>query len=303
MDFINAINFGPFASRGAFDNDTARESLRLMRERTSANCVILTPSGMQQTAQSEEIDFANEWVMPDDELRKTIEYARALGMETILKPTVNCMNGTWRAFINFFDNEVPPEPKWSKWFVSHEKFHLHYAALARETGCAMYITGCEMVMAERKAEHWRELIAKVRDAFGGPVSYNTDKYQEDNVTWWDAADVISSSGYYPFGSWETQLDRIAAVVKKFDKPFFFAEIGCMSATGSGQAPNDWTVGGGADNDEQARWYAEMFERTKARDWVGGYGLWSWQSDLSDADERGYSLHGKAAETVVRENFG
>lgn len=37
-------------------------------------------------------------------------------------------------------------------------------------------------------------------------------------------DVISSSGYYPIHDWENQLDRIERVVKKYQKPFFFAEL-------------------------------------------------------------------------------
>ncbi len=34
----------------------------------------------------------------------------------------------------------------------------------------------------------------------------TDKYQENNVTWWDCVDVISSSGYYPIDDWDRQLE-------------------------------------------------------------------------------------------------
>ncbi|MDR3149495.1 MAG: 1,4-beta-xylanase [Oscillospiraceae bacterium] len=302
MEQINAMNFGVFAGKGMFDGDEARVSLRQMKERTNASHVIFTPSGLMETPQSETIVWRGEWNMPDTELSEFIAFAQSLGLKVILKPTLNCMNGTWRAFINFFDNEVPPEPKWSSWFKSHLEFHRSYAKLAKDTGCVMYITGCEMVMAERKSDHWRELVAECRDISGLPVSYNTDKYQEDNVDWWDAVDVISSSGYYPSGSWDTQLDRIEKVVKRYEKPFFFAEIGCMSATGSSAVPNDWTAGGAPNNDEQAMWYAEMFAKTKARDWCSGYGLWSWQSNLSDLDERGYSLYGKTAERIVKENF-
>ena len=57
----------------------------------------------------------------------------------------------------------------------------------------------------------------------GLVSYNTDKYQEDHVSWWDCVDVISSSGYYPIDQWEQELDCIEKTVLKYRKPFFFAE--------------------------------------------------------------------------------
>lgn len=61
----------------------------------------------------------------------------------------------------------------------------------------MLIAGCEMVMSEHREKEWREVIAAIRECYDGTVSYNTDKYQEDRVKWWDCVDVISSSGYYP----------------------------------------------------------------------------------------------------------
>ena len=81
----------------------------------------------------------------------------------------------------------------------------------------MLIAGCEMVMSEHREKEWREVIAAIRECYDGTVSYNTDKYQEDRVKWWDCVDVISSSGYYPIQDWEQELDRIEAVVKAYHK--------------------------------------------------------------------------------------
>ena len=240
-----------------------------MKENTNSNFVILAPNGLQDTAQSEEICYTSEATVSDDELKGMIDYAKELGMRVALKPTVNCKNGTWRAHVNFFDEDVVCEPKWCNWFESYTEFQLHYARLAKEMGVEMHIAGCEMVMAERREAEWRKLIADIRSEFDGLVSYNTDKYQEHNVKWWDAVDVISSSGYYPLEDWEHQLDRIEAVVKKFQKPFFFAEAGCMSIVDSNKVPNDWTVQGEADAKGQADWYEAMFEACLKRDWVNG----------------------------------
>lgn len=74
-----------------------------MKKRTGANTVVLVPAGLQQTPQSTIIDYCTKYTVSDLELRKFIEYARNLGLKVILKPTVNCMNGVWRAFISFFD--------------------------------------------------------------------------------------------------------------------------------------------------------------------------------------------------------
>ena len=182
-------------------------SLVKMKERTGADFVILAPGAVQATPISEEIDFRSERTMTDAELIDTIRQAKSLGLRVALKPTVNCADGTWRGHIHFFDVDVPCEPKWGNWFASYTAFQLHYAKIAEEEGCELFIAGCEMVMTEIREKEWRKLIADIREVFHGPVSYNTDKYQEGHVNWWDAVDVISSSGYYPADDWGNQLDR------------------------------------------------------------------------------------------------
>jgi len=306
MEFINGITFGSFAPRGSFKTAAARESLKRMKERTGADFVIFVPAGLQETAQSETIDCVGKYTLGDEELIEMISYAKSLGLRVALKPTVNCLNGTWRAHINFFDHEVHCEPKWSNWFNSYSTFQLHFAKLAEQTGCEMFIAGCEMVMTERREMEWRKLIEDIKATYAGLVSYNTDKYQEGNVSWWDCVDVISSSGYYPLKDWDKELDRIEAIVKKFNKPFFFAEAGCMSTEGSSKIPNDWKVKGLINLEEQADWYREMFDKTSRRDWVSGFGLWDWawrQYHVEDADkDGGYDTYGKPAELVIKEYY-
>lgn len=219
MKQIKGMTFAPFAGRGVLEKEETRRSLTMMRERTKADTVIFAPGGLQKTAHSTEIDYRSEATMGDSELTDLICYARDEGLRVFLKPTVNCLDGTWRAYIRFFDEDVSCEPKWSEWFAAYTDFQLHYARIAQETGCEMFLAGCEMVMTEHREEEWRRLIAEIRSEYSGLVSYNTDKYQEHNVAWWDCVDVIASSGYYPSYDWERQLDRIERVVNKFGKPF------------------------------------------------------------------------------------
>ena len=307
MDFIKGITFAPFARKGVFSSKEAYQSLDNLIERTNANFIIIVPNGLQDTAQSEEIDFSSEATMTDDELKKMLNYAHSRGLRTALRPTANCRNGTWRAHINFFDEDVVCEPKWHNWFKSYTEFQLHFAKIAQECGCEMFIAGCEMVQAQRRDEQWRQLISDIKKVFKGLVSYNTDKYQEHNVSWWDAVDVISSSGYYPINDWENQLDRIEAVVKKFDKPFFFAECGCMSTEGSSSVPNNWAAKGGLDLQGQADWYAEMFRACEKRDWVGGFAAWDWcgkqYSPEAALTDKGYEIYCKPAEKVIKDYYG
>lgn len=307
MEYIKGITFAPFARRGLLSDPKTAESLESLVSRTNANLVLLVPNGLQDTAQSETIDFRSEASMSDEELTAFIEKIHRAGLRAALKPTVNCRNCTWRAHINFFDEDVPCEPKWGNWFASYTEFQAHYAAIAEKTGCELFLAGCEMVQSERREKEWRALLADLRGVYHGPISYNTDKYQEHNVKWWDAVDVISSSGYYPINDLERQLDRIEAVVKRFQKPFFFAECGCMSTEGSNLVPNDWSVKGAVDPKGQADWYRALFEACEKRDWVGGFAVWDWAGRQYPLEKAllngGYEIYGKPAEKVVAEYYG
>lgn len=223
-EYVGGVTWGFMGRRGTWTTEAAEASMGLMKSVTGANWTAIAFSAIQATPQSTEIPYWEKPTVTDEEVVWAIRKAKELTLKVCLKPIVNCADGTWRAHINFFDKDVPCEPKWSEWFRSYTDFILHYAAIAEESGCEMFCIGCELVQTDLREAEWRALIAEVRKVYHGIITYNCDKYQEDNVTWWDDLDVISSSGYYPEQDWEAQLDRIEAVVKLHNKPFFFMEV-------------------------------------------------------------------------------
>ena len=113
---------------------------------------------------------------------------------------------------------------------------------------------------------------------------------------WDALDAVCSSGYYPIDDIPRQLDRIEPVVRRYGKPFFFAEAGCMRVAGSARVPNDWTLAGEPDDGEQDRWYRALFAAVQSRPWFGGAALWDWPLDA--AHDSAYSFcHAPALDTI------
>ncbi|ERI94431.1 hypothetical protein HMPREF1982_01067 [Clostridiales bacterium oral taxon 876 str. F0540] len=306
MKFIKGFTFGFMTGAGSFADEESKKSLKLMKEKTASDTVIIALGALQETAHSEYVDYKGEHMPGDEELIDIIEYAKELELRVILKPLVNCKNGVWRAHINFFDVDVPCEPKWKNWFQSYTDYQLHYAEIAEKTNCEMLIIGCEMVQAQRKSEFWRYLIKKVRTKYSGLISYNTDKYQEEHVDWWDEVDVISSSGYYPINDWDKQLIRIKKAIEPYNKPFFFAEAGCPSRTGSAMVPNDWTLKGDINLEEQEEYYKVMFDRLSNEAWIEGFGLWDWHSHLYDEKEAskddGYAVYGKPACKVIHDFY-
>ncbi len=290
---------------GTWSTPRADESMRLMSEH-GVNWVALAYATQQATATSTLVPVKTEQTVSDDEIRHAIRHAKTLGLRVCLKPVVNVADGTWRAYIGFFDWDVPGEPTWGEWFATYRLFILHAARLAQEEGCDMLCIGCEMVRADSQEAHWRALIADVREVYHGPITYNCDKYQEDHVTWWDAVDVISSSGYYPLGAWPEQLDRIETVVRAQQKPFFFMEAGCPSRSESPARPNDWALPGEPSGAAQHAYYEDMLAQCRSRPWVGGLMLWDWPADLYSPESAetndDYCPYAKPAGELLRREY-
>jgi len=302
---VCGMTWGWTGVRGTWATPEGEASLRAMVDH-GVTWTALSYAAVQATPFSTEIPFDAEPTLTDDEIVWAIRRSKQLGLKVCLKPVVNVADGTWRAHIGFFDWDVPGEPTWTQWFSSYRAFILHAARIAEAEGCEMLCIGCEMVRADGQEAHWRALIADVREIYRGLVTYNCDKYQEDHVTWWDAVDVISSSGYYPQGGWDEQLDRIERVVAAHDKPFVFLEAGCPSREGSPAVPNDWSLPGAPSGQAQLDWYRDMFAACARRPWVGGWFLWDWPARLYDPAEAAsnddYCPYGKPAGDYLRETY-
>ncbi|WP_256756990.1 1,4-beta-xylanase [Cohnella sp. WQ 127256] len=305
VETVNGMTWGWTGVRGTWSSSEAEDSMRTMNS-MGVNWVAIALAAEQETPQSTSIPFREAPTVTDEETLWAIRNAKKLGMKVCLKPVVNCANGTWRAHISFFQDDVPGEPSWGQWFASYGEFIVHYAKIAEQENCEMLCIGCEMVQTDSREAEWRALIAEVRTVYRGLITYNCDKYQEDRLTWWDAVDIISSSGYYPINHWEFHLDRIEQMLVKWNKPFFFMEAGCPSREGSSLKPNDWSLPGGPSEEEQQVYYNAMFEACSRREWMRGFMLWDWPAKLYSLEQavhnNDYCMYGKKAETVVRDYY-
>lgn len=305
MRYLNGCTFGFGSPRGFTRREEWKRSLRLMAETTGCDTVVLPVAALQDHAFSTAVDYLTPDVMSFDDVRAVAAEARALGLRLALKAMVNCRDGYWRAYIRFFDQEVPTEPTWAEWFASYGAFVTALAKVAEETCAELFCVGCEMVGADHREQEWRALIARVRQVYHGSVTYNCDKYQEDYVAWWDAVDAISSSGYYPMEEMEPNFRRIEGVSERFHRPFFFMESGCPSRRGSEQRPNDWRHGGEQSLEAQRAWYEAYTDALLRHPKIRGSVIWDWSATRlypleRAAADNGYAVYGKpAAETLRR----
>ena len=271
---------------------------------------------MQDSWHSTAIRPDYRFTVTDLDLISAVRSLHTLGLKVCMKPMVNCADGVWRAMIDFPPREFGPGSGdyWKEWFSSYTAFLYHYAEIAEETGCEMFCVGCEMLGTEPQEDYWRSAIAAVRSVYHGPLVYNTNHGREDSVAWWDAVDYIGTSAYYkvasrPGESMETMLSagtrhktQLASVSARHGgKQIIFMEIGCRSASGCAMMPYDFSHREFPyDEQEQANFYESALRAMWDEPWFAGFFWWDWYTKLPDIpQERGFSIAGKKAETIVK----
>ena len=304
MEFLHAYTYGVCEKEGFTRKSAWQHSLRLLAESTGCNSIILPVCAWQDHTYSTRMDSVHPDVMSAEDVHNVCALAGELGLKVILKAMVNCRDGYWRAYIRFFDTAVPVEPGWDEWFSAWGSHVKRVAAMAEDNHTEMFCIGCEMVGADHREQEWRQLISDVRNIYSGRLTYNCDKYQENHVTWWDALDLISSSGYYPIHDLDQQLKRIQDVAEREGKPFMFMECGCPSRLDSENRPNDWNYGRGISPETQARWYEAFLEAVERHPFVRGVGWWDWSAtrlypEYAGEDNPGYCTWGKPANRLIR----
>lgn len=314
---IKGCTYGYCGGRGIYRTPEAIASQDLLFE-TGVNWICLAVTIEQESYASTKILFNYERNASDKDITFAIRRAHERGIKVCLKPMINCLDGTWRALIDFPDSDMAGrDTYWSKWFASYTAYLLHYAELAEDTGCEMFCLGCEMLGTERKEDYWRALIAKMRDVYHGPLVYNTNHGKEDQVSWFDALDYIGTSAYFPVAkipgesllnmtlAWEKVRDHLKLLADKLGKKIIFMEIGCRSAKGCAMMPWDFTHREFPwDEEEQARFYDSCLSVFSKEDWFAGFFWWDWSTLIYTTAEEakkdmGFNIHLKKAEEVIK----
>ena len=314
---MKGFTYGFDAKRGDLRSEGGIKSQELLYK-TGIDWMCLAVVCHQETAHSTEIKFDFAETVSDRDIMAAVERAHKNGIKVCLKPMVNCKDGVWRAYINFADSDFSGrDPYWDKWFKSYGDFMKYYAQLAEETGCEMLCIGCEMCGTERKEEHWRKLIAEIRQIYSGKLIYNTNHGHEDDVKWFDAVDYVGTSAYFPVADqggatsemmqvrWAAIRDEMKKVHEKFGKKIVFIEIGCRSAHGCATMPWDFNHKDFPhDEDEQAAFYDSCLSVFAKEPWFAGVFWWDWSTFIYDTKEEaeadnGFNIHLKKTEDILK----
>lgn len=316
--WIKGFTYGWKCKRGMYRTEKAIHSQDLLFD-TGINWMCLAFFVQQKSFSSTELYFDYRYTITDKDILFAIKRAHDRGIKVCLKPVVNCADGMWRAYIDFPDSDMMGKDRyWDQWFEHYSAFLCHYAELAEDAGCEMFCIGCEMSQTERKEEHWRKLIQKIRSIYSGPIVYNTNHGREEEVKWFNAVDYIGTSAYYKVGripgdtkenmyqAWKKVGNSLRKVSERFGKQIIFMEIGCRSALGCATMPWDFTHTEFEHNEEeQANFYDSCLEAFHQEPWFAGAFWWDWSTEVYDTPEEagkdnGFDIHLKKAEQIIKD---
>jgi len=270
--------------------------------------ISITPFGFQSTNDTTEIRWGGQRVAESDErLRAVTAQAHALGLKVMMKPHIWLRPPAWPGSINHGTDGA-----WAAWFASYRPFILHYAALAQREGMDALCIGNELQYASLKDREWRGVIAGVRGAYSGPITYGATAEEVTGVPFWDAVDFIGVSAYFVLvegqtpspaalaAAWRPVSDRLRALSRRHGKQVVFTEIGYRSADFAAWRHWEITNDSAVNLQAQANAYAAMFETVWGEDWMGGAYFWKWFSHPghSGQESNDFEFEGKPAAAIV-----
>ncbi len=327
------VNFGFYARNGYYSSEAARVEVDRMKAcNVSHVCVIAIVLADTFCSPRQYRDF--KMTPADDELREIVDYIHAQGMVAQLRPMLECWDGTQRCHISFPSGDreiIPGKPiKYaSQWFEGMTDRTIHYARLARRSGCAIFCIDSEIDRIVNYNAEWKRVVQAARSDFKGHItSSHTDavdylKELERPDHWFRDLDSLGTSFYHPVSDGspgttkpkmmkrlEPVRDHYRRIAASYGKPFYFGEIGCCAVAGATKLPYFWSNGGGYDGAEQARYLDVVCEMFWDEPWWGGMYWWKWdeqnhrpQFHDDPAGDKGFTIWGKPAADAMREWYG
>ena len=291
--FQKGVNFtAEFPEK--YDSEGTRDVLRQLPA-YGVNAIALAPYGYSTSHPPRvHLNSGPESWENDEGLIEVSRLAHSLGMKVMLKPAI------WKAFQLQFASATDR----AEWFGEYAVFLEHYARLATEIHADIFCIGGEFVNLTSYDADWRQLIARVRACYPGPLVYAANFGKEfEALRFWDALDYIGLQEYYPLPdnlSTDSLLRQVIAVESEFGKPVIFTEAGFPSSAFPNRKPWDDPEGQRLDLKAQANCYRAIFRAFYKQPWFEGVYWWRVGTDGEGGPEdASLTPWGKPAMEVVK----
>lgn len=330
------VNFGFMAKRGYYTRKESLEAPKAMRE-AGVNFSTLNANICQETYYSRRVFLDFIFSSGEQELADMTKAMVDNGIHPVLKPCLTCLDGAWMGYVQAPDTSQIAGVNHhytEEWFNTYTDAICFYADFAEKNGIAAMMVGAEDYGVECWDDEWRKLIAKVRNIYSGPLTYEFTPSSRKNrsMSWLRDLDFLSYSYYPPaqpalpegtpfekapdltvddmVSYLASRRDKIVSIVENFgNMPIAFTEIGVRSAHGCTSLPYDFIQKTYYDGQEQANYMEAVFQTfMEIPQWMGLY-WWKWdetqirpQYHDDPNGDKGFTIQGKPAEQVLKKWF-
>ena len=261
-----------------------------------------------------------------------IDAAHTRGLAVLVKPLVDSKDGIWRGQFEPTDAAA--------FFDSYKTMIVAEAQVAEAHHAELFAIGCETDQLTGSAylADWTDIIAAVRDVYGGKLTYAAEWPDPARVSFWSQLDYAGIDNYVPLShkpdpsiaeliaAW-TQASSDPEVQQYFGakspirffedfaasvgKPLLFTELGYGSNTLAAADPANFWDPASPNQALQAKLYQAFFEawNRESSSALKGVFLWDWNTfpdgpHAGDGDwPTSYTPQGKPAETIITRWFG
>jgi hypothetical protein len=238
-------------------------------------------------------------------IRTFIRAAHQRHMRVMLRPLLDEVSlhtaGKWRG-------QIAPSSS-AAWFGSYKSLLLGYAQLAQAENVEVIDIGTEFDSLQSSTQQWLNLIAALRGAYRGQLTYSANWAISYPGFGW-ALDFLSIDAFFPLAvpvnatqqqlavAWGKWIARANGFGYNFGKHVVFTELGTTSEVGSFQQPWLWSHGTGVNMEAQRLYYAAACQALKGR--IGGMYWWEYLLDTvpSPGAEPGFDPQGKPADLEI-----
>jgi len=193
--------------------------------------------------------------------------AHSQELKVLLKPHV------WRVT----EDRLQTAEARAQWFRQYASFIEHYARLASRTHADLFAVGTEFGWLAQYEKEWRDIIARVRALYKGPMTYCATQGPEfETIQFWDALDYIGLDNYYPLPDDYSAADvvrKVEQVHKKYGKPVVFTEAGFSAVINAHRAPWEDETSKPLSLETQVRAYEALLHAFYDKPWFHGVYWW------------------------------
>jgi hypothetical protein len=286
---------------GQYQSQRALDLLNFMSN-ISMDSIAVVVTWFMDNKTSSVIQASDTKSVPDADVRYIIQQAKARGLKVMLKPHVDCNDGTWRGEINPTDKTA--------WFNSYQQFILHYAQIAEEENVELLCIGTELKSMTKPTyqSNWTTVIQAIRDTFQSKLTYaatamsSKDDEEYLLVPFWGLLDYAGLDVYFKLtlsdvtptistvgAAWtkssegQDYIRKLTTWQKTVNKPVLFTEIGCTIYEGSPQDPGNFNVSTTINYQHQAIYVDSIFRIwTSQLSWFVGFFWWRAAMNAADA---------------------